>query len=658
MPLLARFTTIFLIVLLSCSGGVFAQAPADSLQKALQGHPAQDTLRVNLLNQLARLLVTQDIAGASKYSQEALELATQLHFDKGIIYAMRNQGLGANFKGNLDQQMALTIAAMKIAERMHDPQLMAVLLNDQGNIYIEENNAAKGLPYLLQSLKLKEQLKDKAEIAKTLNNIGSVYLSEGVADSAMYYLRRSAVIKKAINDRHGLAFTYENIGLSYALLHQYPMALRFQQMAKQYYEETNNKQGLAKAFIELGETSTHLRNFRAASNYFAQADSMNKALKNPKNEMMLYKSRSLLDSARGDFVSALKNYKQFATLNANYFDVQKDQYITNTTEKYESEKKQRENILLLKEQQDHLTTIRHQRMFEVTGLLLLLVLTGVTILVFRLNRQLNIKNAESSEQNKIITEQNEKLENLVMVKDRIFSVISHDLRSPLAILDGLLFLLRDEKIPPEQFRLYTNELWRDTKNTSYMMDNLLQWASSQMKGIRLKRDDFDLAEALHQEFDLLCTLARQKDVDLFSELEGPIMVYADMDMIKMVLRNLISNAVKFTPAGGRIRIFATRQENMVEVFVEDNGTGIPESEHSKIFSHLYYSTYGTQNEKGCGLGLPLSKEFIEQNQGSIRFTSAAGQGTTFAFTVPIAEEEIYSSDPVLNRFVHRVAETK
>lgn len=637
----SKYRFLFLFVWICYSGSLFAQSPAvaDSLQRVLKSHTKADTGRVNLLNQVARVLVTQDGELAQKYSSEALELAKNLHYDRGRVLALRNQALGENFKGNLDQQMELTVAALQIAERLKDKQLMAILLNDEGNIYIEEANADRGLPLLLRSLELKKQLKDKAEISKTLNNIGSVYLADQMPDSALFYLRQSEALKLALNDHRGLAYTYENMGLANRLLGNHNNAFDYLEQARQYYEETRNLQGLNKIYLDLGQTSAMLRKFKEADAYFATADSLDKIVKNPKNRMIAYQAHAVLDSARGDYKKAFEDFKEYAMLNNDYFNVQKDRYMTNAAEKYESEKKQRENDALLHQQQAHLATIRQQRMLEISGLLVLVVILGITLLVFRLNRQLNLKNAESLEQNKIIISQNEKLENLVQVKDRIFSVISHDLRSPLAILDGLLFLLRDERIPPDQFRLYTNELWRDTKNIAYMMDNLLQWASSQMKGIRLKADDFDLVEALHQEFDLLCTLARQKEVNLYSELEGPLVVYADKDMIKLVLRNLISNAVKFTPAGGQIRIFATRYDKRVEVSVEDNGTGIPASEHSKIFSHIYYSTTGTQNEKGCGLGLPLSKEFIERNNGVISFVSQEGVGTTFTFTVPISDEE-------------------
>ena len=177
------------------------------------------------------------------------------------------------------------------------------------------------------------------------------------------------------------------------------------------------------------------------------------------------------------------------------------------------------------------------------------------------------------------------------------------------------------------------------KNTAAMMDNLLQWASSQMKGIRVNGDDFDVTAVLNKEFELLQSLARQKGISLTHQFLHPVMVYADPDMIRLALRNLISNAVKFTPSGGKIHIHYLMLSEKIELIIEDNGVGIAEADQPKVLSNIYYSTAGTKNEKGCGLGLPLSKDFIERNGGQIWFISQVGKGTSFHFTLPLSDEE-------------------
>lgn len=622
------------------------QTGIDSLQSNLNAHLQRDTVRVDLLNQLSRLYFTKDAGIAARLGEEALSISNELGYVKGKIWATRNLALVENTKGNLDKQLQLTFTALKLAEAQGEPRTLGILNNDVGNIFTEQNSPRDALIYLLKSLQIKEQLKETPEISKTLNNIGSAYIALKKTDSALLYLTRSEKLKLSLRDERGLAYTYENMGIVAMLEHRYQTALRYHELSARYYKNTDNQPGITKASLNLAEVQTLLGDLNSAEKNLDTALAINSKLGNVKNEMIYYKIRSRLDSARHDYASALKHYQAFSERNIDYFNIEKLRQISRSTMKYETEKKQRENVMLKKEQQLHLATIQQQRVLVLSGAALFLALLLITAMVYRLYKhqqelyqQLNSKNQEVSLQNHIILEQNATLENLNQVKDKIFSVISHDLRSPLAILEGLLFLLKDEKIDAQQFRFYTDELWRDVKNTAYMMDNMLQWASNQMKGISVKADDFDLTLLLNQEFELLQTMARQKDVKLTHELKNAILVYADPDMIRLVLRNLINNAIKFTPGGGEIVLKAQLEKGEAQVSVKDNGTGIPTDDQHRIFSNIYYSTTGTRNEKGCGLGLHLSKDFVERNHGHIWFESKPGEGSCFSFTVPLSDEQ-------------------
>ena len=617
----------------------------DSLLAVLHSHSQNDTTRVNLLNQVARTYFTIDAPTAAKYGAEALRLSDSLHYTKGKIWAWRNLALVENTKGHLDQQMQLTLNALKLAEALGDSYTLGVLNNDVGNIFTELNTPRDALIYLKKALAIKLKRNEKTEIAKTLNNIGSAYISLKIPDSAMLFLEKAEKIKLELHDQRGLAYTYENMGIVAMLRHRYDDALRYHQLSNTYYQDAGNLPGVVKSSLNLAEIQTMQGDLKGAAKNLEKAKLLNDTLGNVKNEMIYYKIRYELDSARKDYAAAFESYKEFSNRNIDFFNAEKGRLISRSQEKYESEKKQRENILLKKEQHMHLATIQQQRVLVLSAAALFLALLLITVMVYRLYKrqqelylELNNKNREVSMQNRIILEQNATLENLNQVKDKIFSVISHDLRSPLAILEGLLFLLKDEKIDAAQFRIYTDELWRDVKNTAYMMDNMLQWASNQMKGIGVKADDFDVTLLLNREFELLQTLARQKEVKLSHELNECIMVYADPDMIRLVMRNLINNAIKFTPSGGEVLITATHDNEQAEITVKDNGTGIPVENQHRIFSNIYYSTTGTQNEKGCGLGLHLSKDFVERNHGQIWFNSMPGSGSSFSFTVPLSEE--------------------
>ncbi|RAJ79338.1 signal transduction histidine kinase [Chitinophaga dinghuensis] len=634
------------LYLLLLSPGSRAQTPvSDSFAVALVQHPQKDNARVDILNSASRSYFTRDASIAEKYAKEALNISEQLGYTNGRIWAQRNLALVENTRGHLDKQMQLTLSSLKLAEALNEQHTLSILYNDMGNIFTEQNSPRDALPFLHKSLVIKRKLQEAPEISKTLNNIGSAYLALHILDSSLIYLHQAEQLKLALNDQRGLAYTYENLGLVAMLEHRLQDALHYHQLSASCYLSADNQLGIVKSNLNLAEVQTFMGNFPAAEKNLRKAYEINRVLKNVKNEMIYYKIRYELDSARKDYLAAFNNYKAFTERNMAYFNLEKSRQISRSQEKYEAEKKQRENILLKKEQQIHLATIQQQRVLVLSAALLFVILLIITFILYRmykrqqeLTRALNSKNQEVSLQNHIILEQNTTLESLNQVKDKIFSVISHDLRSPLAILEGLLFLLRDEKIDAAQFRFYADELWRDVKNTAYMMDNMLQWASNQMKGIGVKADDFDLTLLLNQEFELLQTLAKQKEVTLQHEIPGAVMVYADPEMIRMVLRNLINNAIKFTPGGGRITVSARIDRTFAEVIVKDNGTGIPLENQHRIFSNIYYSTTGTRNEKGCGLGLHLSKDFVERNQGRIWFHSTPGSGSSFSFTVPLSED--------------------
>lgn len=618
----------------------------DSLTKVLAAHPSKDTVRVNILNQLSRFLFTQVPSLTETYAKEALHISDSLHYLPGKVWAIRNLALAENAKGNLEKQTDLTLEALKLAEQLKDLKATGVLNADLGNIFIEQQQPRQGLIYQKKALAIKQKGNDQAEIGKTLNGIGTSYMVLKEWDSALHFLYASERIKLALNDHRGLAYAYENIGQVFFEKDNYKEALRYHTLSSKYYKESDNVQGVVKSYLNLANTHILLKNFTAAEEDLKNADRLNKKMQNARNEMIYYRYRSMLDSARGNFAQALEDFKEFQALSEEFFSAEKSKFIANSKEKYESEKKQHENELLKKEQLLHLSTIRQQKIFVIICIGLFLALATITVLLYRvfkrqqdLYAQLNSRNRRVQQQNQIIMDQNAALESGNQVKDKIFSVISHDLRAPLGILEGMLFLLRDEKMTQEQFHLFVEELWRDMKNTSAMMDNLLQWANSQMKGIRVRADDFNITALLNSEFELLQTLARQKNIQINHFLPPVIHVYADKDMIRMVLRNLVSNAIKFTPKNGKISVDYRLMPDKVEIVVKDNGIGIPLEDQSKVFSNIYYSTTGTQNEKGCGLGLPLSKDFIQMNNGVIWFHSNKDKGTSFHFTLPLSEEE-------------------
>lgn len=232
----------------------------------------------------------------------------------------------------------------------------------------------------------------------------------------------------------------------------------------------------------------------------------------------------------------------------------------------------------------------------------------------------------------------EKLAELNATKDKFFSIIAHDLRSPISTLISLSEILRTETeyLTPEQKNEILNSLFDLSKNYLKLLDNLLQWSQIQTGRMKARPSLFNINQMIREVVAIYIPNASEKGITII-EMPGEYMdVWADRDMIRTVLRNLINNAVKFTAKNGVITISAERAGKEVLVDVKDTGTGMADTVLNRLFRlENAYSSRGTDNERGTGLGLILCKEFVEQNGGRINVVSEEGKGSTFSFTIPL-----------------------
>ncbi|MBC8314675.1 MAG: PAS domain-containing sensor histidine kinase [Bacteroidales bacterium] len=232
---------------------------------------------------------------------------------------------------------------------------------------------------------------------------------------------------------------------------------------------------------------------------------------------------------------------------------------------------------------------------------------------------------------------NEELQELNAAKDKFFSIIAHDLKSPFSGLLGLSEVIADptEELTIQEMRKYSGRLHSLLRNQFNLLQNLLEWSRLQRGGIEYKPERLNLRSEVSFVTDQLAVNILRKNQDLLNEVEPRIIIHADTDMLQSILQNIISNAIKFTNQNGKIVIRAKVIDKLVEVSVEDNGVGISSNRLSTIFNlEEVNSSTGTDGEKGTGLGLLLCKEFIEKHGGTIQVESEPGKGSIFRFTIP------------------------
>jgi signal transduction histidine kinase len=228
----------------------------------------------------------------------------------------------------------------------------------------------------------------------------------------------------------------------------------------------------------------------------------------------------------------------------------------------------------------------------------------------------------------------EELERLNQVKDKFFSIISHDLRSPINALAGLLDLLDKGAVKPEELSRHIHELKSRFSHTRTLLNNLLDWTLLQMDKLNLQPARIDLQKLVDENIQLLGVIPN-KQIKLHNNVRPNTVAYADSNTVNLVLRNLMTNAIKFTNDGGEVVIGAQDRGSEWLVTVNDNGVGMNDDVLKILFDKTApYTTRGTANEKGTGLGLILCKEFVEKNGGRIFVESAVGKGSQFSFTLP------------------------
>ena len=255
-------------------------------------------------------------------------------------------------------------------------------------------------------------------------------------------------------------------------------------------------------------------------------------------------------------------------------------------------------------------------------------------LIIRVTHQISLIAAK-----RIIVAQTEELRKTIIGRDKLYSVIAHDLRSPMGsikmVLNMLILNLPSDTIGPEMYELLTMAN-QTTEDVFSLLDNLLKWTKSQIGKLKVVYQDIDMVEVTEGVIEIFSMVAELKKISIRLETPSKLEVYADIDMIKTVIRNLLSNAIKFSNEETEILVTVQEQEGMAVVSVKDSGCGIDEENQKKLLhTDTHFSTFGTNNEECSGLGLLLCQDFVIKNGGRLWFTSAKGEGSTFSFSIPL-----------------------
>ncbi len=267
----------------------------------------------------------------------------------------------------------------------------------------------------------------------------------------------------------------------------------------------------------------------------------------------------------------------------------------------------------------------------------LIVISIAFFVVYRSLKREKVNLSQLSEQKVKIEQQAGELKRLNKVKDKIFSILAHDLKGPLNSLSGLVKLIQEDELTKEEFTSYIPLIAENLGNNNILLENILAWSRTQMNGLEVNHAKLNLQDLVQKNIEFLYHSGYYKGQIMINEVEENMIAIGDKNMIDIVVRNLLTNALKFTKQNDQIIVDAFEKNGKITIKVRDEGVGIMRKHLAKLFGTEFFTTPGTHQEKGTGIGLILTKELIQINRGSIWVESEYGAGSTFYFDIPKAD---------------------
>ena len=514
----------------------------------------------------------------------------------------------------------------------------------RGRTYAEIGNYKEALDDLLTAEKFAGNNTD--ELAEVHSERSYVYMLLKDYNKAIEEANQSLALNKIAKDFKNIAIVYGRLGSISIYIKDYKAALAYSDTAYQMSQKVGNNRLRAKTMIGYATI------YNLQHNYI-------KAVPYAKNGAALADSIGIMDALSTAYQELVTSYEQTGDLKAAMFYQKKYIAIKDSLNGFYRTK----NLQLIQSYFDldrrlgaiaafeqNAKQIKAKMQFQriiiislTLSLLTVIVLLLITYYFYKqkkeLSDELGRKHNTLLEHKKLIEAQTENLQMVSKIKDKLLAVIGHDLRTPLANLRNMVEMFEADYISADEVHWLMRDINPLVKGAELTLSNLMEWACSQIKGQSInssRLDIFLLGVEMEQTFN---HALHQKNIEFLNQATAGQSVMADENHIKVVLRNLISNAIKFTDTNGTIKLNSTYEENNVIVSVQDTGKGMTADEVNKLFyPQTHFSQPGTQGEHGTGIGLLLCKELVELNGGKIWITSKPGKGSTFFFSLPLNPE--------------------
>lgn len=618
-----------------------------------------------------------------EYYFKGLKIFEELKHNKNIAYVYNNIGIVYLNQRNLPFAEDYFFKSLKIREQINDKKGMASCLNNIGNLYLNQKNTQDALAQYQKSLAIYEEIKDIRGQAIALNNIGDIYNQMLKQEEALKCYQRALSLNQEMKNKWGMTYSllglartelasknydkgitcaekslgiaqeikglaeiknaYRNLFILYREKGDYQKALEYHQYFTETKDSILNEQNTkiianleAKTEAERKEKKILLLNKDNELKRLEAEREKNMRLATQKQleaDQLFAQARQEKDKHKHD---SLQNLAQKIQLEADKLKAKEKQL--------EAEGKARQ-LEIIKEKEARQAQL--YMLYLALGAFLIVAILAYFMflaqqkekkakeLIAEQKEEISQQNEEINQQKDVLALQAQELEMANQTKDKLFAILGHDLRSPIGSLEGVLNLMNTGAVSQEEFQSFIPQFHKNVKNMQNTLENLLQWSVSQMKGMNATPSFVNLQGLIEEKINLFATVAQAKNITISTQTTTNLTAWADLNHVRLILRNLINNAIKFTPKSGQIIINVHSKDNQVVVNVIDTGVGMSEEQAGKLFDKSQsFTTYGTSGEKGTGLGLQLCQEIVIKNGGSIWAHSEQGKGSTFSFSLP------------------------
>jgi len=592
------------------------------------------TEKLDVFLNLAQENQTKDVILAIRYARKSLELANSLSDFSKMGKANKLLGKLYYLESDYARAYEYMVEAVNIFQNIGDTLNLVEVRINIGDLYYDLKKFEESRNYYLETLKLTS---DPDFLAIINCNIGNTYLSEEKNEEAFKYYQKALEYKPLVKKQRSISDTYTGLAIYYENQGKYSEAMNYYQMGFEIEKSENDKVAMATSYLNIGDLFRKMGNFKQALEYVQEGLQLSREC-NMRNDILIgYNMIGTIYRDMGDFKTAYKWRTKSYFLKDSIFTSDLAFKLAETRMLYELDLKDAKIKLLEKEN----SILFWQRGFYLAAAILALFVIIISYVLYKRKvsflAQLEIANTELENKNIKLVESEKTLKELIRTKDKYISVLAHDLRSPFQGLIGLVSVLRKDfdKMHRTESKEFLELMESSIRNLFDLLDNLLQWSKMHTGMLKLEKEEISLNNIIDEIIEIYQQNAMLKNIVLMPDLQSEIKIYASENMLKSIIRNLISNAIKFTSSGGYVKVKASKINNNVEIRVSDTGIGMSEENLKKLFTDEMASLDGTEKEKSSGLGLILVKEFVELHNGKINVTSEEGKGTEFTVILPI-----------------------